>query len=284
MTLLKKGFTLIELLVVIAIIGILAGIAFPVFARAKESAYRSSDMSNMNALRTALQLYKTDQGAFPPAILGYATAYSGGVPTSAADVVPADQVKGALFPKRIDSLNTLRPSLIRPQGSSLEREFTRAVWPPKEEPGGADPQPNAYQRFGPEQEVQRCARDGAVAEVVPAYFYRISGYDAAEVRDGTASGRRVELRYAPFWSRFTVPVNPCNPTGEPLGSANDDPRQLGYTDPPDTTVVTWNSYFRDYTANGAVNRIKKDMVLFLGGSARPYDSAAIATRSWKVTP
>lgn len=38
----RKGFTLIELLVVIAIIAILAAMLFPVFARAWESAARSS--------------------------------------------------------------------------------------------------------------------------------------------------------------------------------------------------------------------------------------------------
>jgi prepilin-type N-terminal cleavage/methylation domain-containing protein len=52
----KSGFTLIELLVVIAIISILAAIIFPVFAKAKESALRSSDMTSMNSIRTALQL------------------------------------------------------------------------------------------------------------------------------------------------------------------------------------------------------------------------------------
>ena len=38
----KGGFTLIELLVVIAIIAILAAILFPVFAKAREAARKSS--------------------------------------------------------------------------------------------------------------------------------------------------------------------------------------------------------------------------------------------------
>ncbi|RYZ85206.1 MAG: prepilin-type N-terminal cleavage/methylation domain-containing protein, partial [Proteobacteria bacterium] len=42
----RAAFTLIELLVVIAIIAILASILFPVFARARENARRSSCMSN----------------------------------------------------------------------------------------------------------------------------------------------------------------------------------------------------------------------------------------------
>jgi prepilin-type N-terminal cleavage/methylation domain-containing protein len=47
---LRQGFTLIELLVVIAIIAILASILFPVFARARENARRSSCQSNMKQI------------------------------------------------------------------------------------------------------------------------------------------------------------------------------------------------------------------------------------------
>lgn len=45
-----SAFTLIELLVVIAIIGILAAILFPVFARARENARRSSCQSNVKQI------------------------------------------------------------------------------------------------------------------------------------------------------------------------------------------------------------------------------------------
>ena len=46
----RKGFTLIELLVVIAIIAILAAILFPVFARARENARKSTCQSNLKQL------------------------------------------------------------------------------------------------------------------------------------------------------------------------------------------------------------------------------------------
>ena len=62
----KSGFTLIELLVVIAIIAILAAILFPVFARAREAARKSTCQSNLKECAIALQLYWNDYDAMLP--------------------------------------------------------------------------------------------------------------------------------------------------------------------------------------------------------------------------
>ena len=56
----KSGFTLIELLVVIAIIAILAAILFPVFARARENARRSSCQSNLKNIGLGVIQYVQD--------------------------------------------------------------------------------------------------------------------------------------------------------------------------------------------------------------------------------
>ncbi|RYX86374.1 DUF1559 domain-containing protein [bacterium] len=62
----KRGFTLIELLVVIAIIAILAAILFPVFARARENARKTSCMSNMKQIGLGTMQYTQDYDEFLP--------------------------------------------------------------------------------------------------------------------------------------------------------------------------------------------------------------------------
>ncbi len=54
------GFTLIELLVVIAIIAILAAILFPVFAKARENARKTTCTSNMKQLSLGAMMYSQD--------------------------------------------------------------------------------------------------------------------------------------------------------------------------------------------------------------------------------
>lgn len=54
------AFTLIELLVVIAIISLLAAILFPVFARARENARRSSCLSNVRQIGLGIAQYTQD--------------------------------------------------------------------------------------------------------------------------------------------------------------------------------------------------------------------------------
>lgn len=65
----KPGFTLIELLVVIAIIAILAAILFPVFARARENARRSSCQSNLKQIGLGMLQYSQDYDERLPSTL-----------------------------------------------------------------------------------------------------------------------------------------------------------------------------------------------------------------------
>jgi general secretion pathway protein G len=59
------GFTLIELMVVIVILGILAGLIIPrIMGRPEEAKQLKANMQ-IEALETALKLYKLDNGAYP---------------------------------------------------------------------------------------------------------------------------------------------------------------------------------------------------------------------------
>ncbi len=79
----KKAFTLIELLVVIAIIAILAAILFPVFARARENARRSSCTSNMKQLGLGFIQYAQDYDEKMPYMDSAVNVVSGAVPANA---------------------------------------------------------------------------------------------------------------------------------------------------------------------------------------------------------
>lgn len=84
----KRGFTLIELLVVIAIIALLAAILFPVFARARENARKSSCQNNLKQLGVAMTQYVQDYDET------YPTHYNGGVFTDPQNLMWA----AAIYP------------------------------------------------------------------------------------------------------------------------------------------------------------------------------------------
>ena len=63
----KKGFTLIELLVVIAIIGLLSTLAVVALGSARAKARDAKRLSDLKQVQTALELYYTDNNAYPTA-------------------------------------------------------------------------------------------------------------------------------------------------------------------------------------------------------------------------
>ncbi len=54
----NKGFTLVEILIVVIILGILAAIVIPQFTSASNSARESSLLSDLQTLRSQIELYK----------------------------------------------------------------------------------------------------------------------------------------------------------------------------------------------------------------------------------
>jgi general secretion pathway protein G len=61
----KRAFTLVELLIVIIIIAVLAAIAIPKFSNSSQRSKESALRAELSLLRNAVELFKTDTGAFP---------------------------------------------------------------------------------------------------------------------------------------------------------------------------------------------------------------------------
>jgi len=101
----KKGYALIELLIVLAIIGILGGIAVPLYLGQQRKAAFSEAKANLEALRLLEEQYRSEFGRYAPDPDGKLTY--GGTP-SIEDVLPGFQPGRAAdmkFTYTLESLN-----------------------------------------------------------------------------------------------------------------------------------------------------------------------------------
>lgn len=104
----QSGFTLIELLVVIAIIGILSATVLASLNDARAAARDAARRSDLNTIRTAMELYYSKHGTYLVSGGGYNgngqgwfNHGSGSYPNSVANVLIAE---GALSAEPIDPL------------------------------------------------------------------------------------------------------------------------------------------------------------------------------------
>lgn len=72
----KKGFTLIELVIVVAVLAIIAVIAVPTVGNIITDAKSSSDKSQVALMQSAIERYKTENGAYPADAAAAKTAIS----------------------------------------------------------------------------------------------------------------------------------------------------------------------------------------------------------------
>jgi len=64
----NRGFTLVEILIVVVILGILAAIVIPQFSQASSDANLSSLKSNLQTIRSQIELFKIQHLDVPPAV------------------------------------------------------------------------------------------------------------------------------------------------------------------------------------------------------------------------
>ena len=64
----KQGFTLVEILIVVVILGILAAIVIPQFTSAAETAKASSLVSQLQTMRSQLELYRIQHNGLYPTL------------------------------------------------------------------------------------------------------------------------------------------------------------------------------------------------------------------------
>ena len=241
-TIASRGFSLIELLVVIAIIAILAAIIFPVFNNARESARRTTCMSQMHSIGQALKIYREDNQKYP-SVLGanpYIASGTGQAPyTGIGTPLDMDQVFVRPLIKMRGTVSGKQTFLCPDNLTKDPTAVTTAVYPPKVPLTG------------------QVKKNGA-----PVYFYPYDSYDV-----GPALGANnlatppftYELHYSLDWTGVTG-------TGDPIN-------QMKYPNPPQSsTVVTWCTY------HAAVNHSDQIPVLMLDGRVKSAHSDQFTTK------
>jgi len=94
----KSGFTLVEILIVVVILGILAAIVIPQFTGASTEAKESALMSNLQAIRSQIELYKIQHNdALPGVQQGGATCTEADFVTAMTTKTDQDGVAGGRF-------------------------------------------------------------------------------------------------------------------------------------------------------------------------------------------
>jgi general secretion pathway protein G len=101
-----RGFTLIELLIVMTIIGILAAISIFALTGARESARDARRKGDLEAIRSGLELFRSDCNEYPNSLSAGAQLVSAGTPTDSCPIVgnvyieevPDDPLPGVDYP------------------------------------------------------------------------------------------------------------------------------------------------------------------------------------------
>ena len=90
----KRGFTLVEILIVVIILGILAAIVIPQFTSASQDARKNSLVSQLQTVRSQVELYKLQHlDKLPPGLNGAAGSVASG--TAWAEMINRSSAQGS---------------------------------------------------------------------------------------------------------------------------------------------------------------------------------------------
>ncbi len=263
-----RAFTLIELLTVIAIIAVLAALLFPIAGTVREQARATDCMSKMHQLWVSCNVYKQDEGSFPPRMFGYVelalplqgNPYAGSVAGLTPIADATNIIHGFLFREQVKDGNLFHcPDNI----PVAKNAFTVAHFPLR--PTNWPPTPGNPLNFSWPTEAYYITDPGSlVASTCPAdsagivdcwltdgldykkgdpkLYYIFDSYDIGPRVDDqgrivTINGQTVfDVHYSPDWTG--VSAAPPRPTG--AATAGDSPIQLRYSNPPtDKTMLTY---------------------------------------------
>lgn len=114
-----NGFTLIELLVVISIIGVLIALSIFGLQGARQSARDAQRKTDLQEIRSGLEIYKADCGKYPDTVIGGANltgtdascSPSGSVYITKIPEDPVSTTRSYIYSKTSDSTYTLCAAL-----------------------------------------------------------------------------------------------------------------------------------------------------------------------------
>jgi prepilin-type N-terminal cleavage/methylation domain-containing protein len=254
----QQGFTLIELLTVIAIIALLVAILFPVFGTMREQSRQTQCLTQLHQLQVAAKLYRDDEGAFPPVLMGYAELAGGAPYVGTGQPVSMELIaKGMLYRDQVKDVNV---SGCPDNTVKDKRLVTIAHIPPKptDWPAGVSYIGDTLSGCPTDAAgVIDCYTSGPYAGQAK-YFYVYDSYDI---------GPRVNAAGAPVLlngSKIYDVHYRTDWTG--ASGLSDLTTQLKYKDPPDDrTLLTYCTHHAFTAKSGRIP------VVNLGGTAKPYD-------------
>ena len=89
----NKGFSLVELIVVIAIMAVLIGVLAPQFLKYVEKSRQSTDVQNVQEIKSAIEVYVADTGSDTNCTITIKGG-DGGTAEVPSDIIGTDKIEG----------------------------------------------------------------------------------------------------------------------------------------------------------------------------------------------